>query len=168
MDVVLGIGNPWRRDDGAGPAVAHRLKGRLPNSVRVRTVGGEATELLDALRGAALAVLIDAMESGSHGEPTEPGTVRRFDAAAGPLPASFSRLSSHGLGVPEALELARALGHLPPGVLVYGIEGADFTPGQGLSPEVETAVRKVTAELIALLADEEPAPQQQVRCRWKM
>jgi len=147
--VVLGMGNPWRRDDGAGPAVARRLTGRLPESVAIHTVGGDPAELLDALRGADLAVVVDATASTAG---VEPGTVHRFDATAGPLPATFGRLSSHGLGLTEAIELARSLGRLPRSVLVYGIEGADFEPGQGLSPAVETAVRHVTAELISLLA----------------
>ena len=147
MDIVLGIGNPWRRDDGAGPTVARRLAGRLPENVRVLAVGGDITELLDAFRGADLAVLVDAVSSGE-----EPGTIHRFDATATPLPAHFGRLSSHGLGLAEAIELARMLGRLPPGVHVYGIEGADFRPGEGLSPAVEHAVGRVTAELIGLLA----------------
>jgi hydrogenase maturation protease len=145
--VVLGIGNPWRRDDGAGPAVARRLAGRLPETVRLQAVGGEITELVEAFRGVHLAILIDAVSSGD-----DPGTIHRFDATTTPLPAHFGRLSSHGIGLAEAIELARTLGGLPHGVHVYGIEGADWSPGQGLSPAVERAVARVTAELIGLLA----------------
>jgi len=147
--IVLGIGNPWRRDDGAGPAVATRLSGRLPESVAIHTLAGDPLELVDALRGAEVVVVVDATVSESG---VEPGTVHRFDATAEPLPATFGRLSSHGLGLAEAVELARTLGCLPRSILVYGIEGADFHAGQGLSPAVETAVRRVTAELIGLLA----------------
>jgi len=31
--VVVGVGNPYRGDDGAGLAVAERLRGRLPDGV---------------------------------------------------------------------------------------------------------------------------------------
>jgi hydrogenase maturation protease len=152
VDLVVGIGNPWRRDDGAGTAVARRLAGLLPDGVRIAIVGGEATELIETFRDADLAVLVDAVASGG-----EPGTVFRFDAVAEPLPAGFGRLSSHGLGLAEAIELARVLGRLPTGVLVYGIEGVDFTPGQGLTAAVERAVGRVTSELILLLATPDQA-----------
>ena len=69
-----------------------------------------------------------------------------------PLPAVFSRSSTHSFGVAEAVELARALGRLPARVVVFGIEGRDFTPGEGLSPDVDAAVdevvRRVTEEAI--------------------
>jgi hydrogenase maturation protease len=138
MDLVLGLGNPFRRDDGAGAEVARRLAGRLPAGARVLTLHGETAEIVEALRGASSAVLIDATAAGGP-----PGTVRCFDATAGPLPAGLSNVSSHGLGLPAALELLRILGGLPETVLVYGIEGKDFAPGEGLSPEVEAAVGRV-------------------------
>jgi hypothetical protein len=43
----------------------------------------------------------------------------------------------------EAIELARALGQLPPRLIVYGVEGADFTAGEGLSLDVEKAAQAV-------------------------
>lgn len=141
--LILGVGNPLRRDDGAGAAVAGRLAGRLPGHVTVAAVPGGAAEILAALQGAAQAILVDATSSGAP-----PGTVRRFDAAAGPLPASFARASSHGLGVAEAVELARALGQLPPHLVVYGIEGEDFGMGEGLTPAVVAAMERV-AEAVA-------------------
>jgi hydrogenase maturation protease len=43
------------------------------------------------------------------------------------------------------------LGRLPARLVVYGIEGRDFTQGEGLSPEVDAAidevVRRVTEEV---------------------
>lgn len=146
--VVLGAGNPFRRDDGAGPAVARRLAGRLPAGVTVAAIPGDAADLLAALEGAARAVIVDATASGAPA-----GTVRVFDAAAAPLPATFCRSgSSHGLGVAEAVELARVLGRLPPRLTVYGIEGADFTDGEGLSPAVDAAVEAVAGELLVELS----------------
>jgi hydrogenase maturation protease len=143
MVTILGVGNPLRRDDGAGAAVAARLAGRLPGHVLVDSIPGSAVEILIALRGAAQAVLIDATSSGAP-----PGTVHRFDAADGPLPSRFSTGSSHGLGVAEALELARALDRLPPRLAIYGIEGEDFGLGDGLTPAVATAVERVAEEVL--------------------
>jgi hydrogenase maturation protease len=143
MTVVLGAGNRWRRDDGAGRDVAHRLRQRLPESARVVEVSGEATELLAAWEGAEAAVVVDAVSSGSP-----PGTVHRFDAAAEPLPASLTTPSSHGFGVAQAVELGRRLGRLPPRLVVYGVEGEDFGHGEGLSPTVERAVGEVVEAVV--------------------
>jgi hydrogenase maturation protease len=140
--VVVGVGNRFRRDDGAGPAVVDRLAGRLPESVEAVEVPGGAAEVLAAFDGCARAVLVDAMTSGAP-----PGLVRRFDAAAGPLPAGLGGTSTHGLGAAEAVELARALGRLPRALVVFGIEGADFGEGEGLTPAVAAAVARVAEEV---------------------
>ena len=143
--IVLGAGNLFRRDDGAGLAAARRLRETLPGGVRVIEKEGDLASLLDAWAGAEAVVVIDATSSASP-----PGTIRRFEAHERPLPSVFSRSSTHAFGVAEAVELARVLGRLPASVVVYGIEGRDFTAGEGLSPDVAAAVdevvRRVTEE----------------------
>ncbi len=61
--------------------------------------------------------------------------------------ARVFRSSTHAFGVGDAVELARALGRLPARVVVYGVEGADFTAGAPLSAAVESAVEHVVDEL---------------------
>ena len=39
-----------------------------------------------------------------------------------------------------SLALGRVLRELPPMLVIYGIEGQEFNPGRGLSPEVAAAV----------------------------
>jgi hydrogenase maturation protease len=92
-------------------------------------------------------LVVDGAASGAP-----PGTIRRFDARSGPLPARLLRTSTHAFGVPDAVELARALGRLPARLEVYAIEGARFTTGAELSPAVERAV----GELAASLAGRDP------------
>jgi hydrogenase maturation protease len=140
--IVLGVGNPDRGDDAAGRAVVRILRDTLPKDIEVAEHGGEATALLAWLQDAGAAFLIDASSSGAP-----PGTIRRFDAAAAPLPQSIFGLSTHGFGVGEAVELARALGQLPPRCIVYGIEGASFAAGAALSRPVEMAVADVAERL---------------------
>jgi hydrogenase maturation protease len=132
--VIIGVGNPWRRDDGAGIEVARRTGGV--------TFEGDGTGLLDAWAGASDVVVVDAASSGAA-----PGTIRRFDAAAGPLPAQHLRSSSHHFGVADAIELARSLDRLPPRLVVYAIEGEDFGAGPELSEPVARAVDALVAEL---------------------
>lgn len=145
--IIVGAGNAFRKDDGAGLVTARRLRGALAADIRVLVKEGDFASLIDDWQGADAVVLIDATSSGA-----EPGTIRRYDAHQRPLPSVFARSSTHSFGVAEAVELARALGRLPPRVVVFGIEGRDFTPGEGLSPDVDAAVdevvRRVTEEAI--------------------
>jgi hydrogenase maturation protease len=134
--VVIGVGNLLRGDDAAGVLVAHRLRGRA----RVIEQNGEAGALVEALRGARAAYIVDA----ARGD--RPGRVHRLDATARPLPQMFS-CSTHGFGVAEGVELARALGVLPPVCVVYALEGARFETGQAMSAELEAALPAVAAHI---------------------
>jgi hydrogenase maturation protease len=143
--LLIGVGHEGRRDDAAGVRVARLVRALLWPQARVVECEGGATSLLDAWQGEAAVVVVDAMSSG-----VTTGTVRRLDASRGPLPAELFRGSTHGLGLTEAIELARSLGRLPSSLVVYGIEGADFELGTRLSYPVECAVREA-----ALLISEE-------------
>lgn len=139
---MIAVGNPLRRDDGAGAAVLERLRGRLPSDVELVAAGGEPSDLLDAWDGAASAVVVDAVRTGAA-----PGSLHRFDASLAPLPARTGSASTHGLGLAEALELGRALGRLPARVVVVGIETGDDGQGGGLSEPVAAAIEGA-AELV--------------------
>jgi len=153
--LVIGIGNPDRGDDGAGRAAAKWLRDRPLSGVDIIEHDGEVSSLLDRLDGAAAVYLIDACTSGAPA-----GAVHRIDAAAAPLPQEAFSLSTHGLGLAEAIELARALGRLPERCIVYAIEGRNFDTGAPLSPPVAAAIavagERVQAELCAVEAAEEP------------
>ncbi len=140
--VVIGIGNPDRGDDAAGRTVARLLRNTVARGIEVFEHDGEATTLLALLDDTAAAFLIDASASGAPA-----GTVRRFDAADGPLPADMFGLSTHGFGLAEAIELARALGCLPPCCVVYAIEGESFEIGAPMSPTMSAAVTDVAARI---------------------
>jgi len=146
--VVIGVGNLYRRDDAAGLMVTQRLRQIAPSHVTVMELEGEPTSLLDAWKDAHTVVVIDAVFSGA-----EAGTIHRLDAQAGAIPQELFRYSTHAVSVAEAIELARALGQLPPKLLVYGIEGKDFRAGVGLSPEVEGSVAELTERVLQELLD---------------
>jgi hydrogenase maturation protease len=109
--------------------------------------------LLEAWNGAELAIVVDSAVSGA-----EPGTVRRFDASTGPLPAGPVGSTTHALGVAEAIELARALDRLPRRVIVYCIEGSSFATGATLDPSVERAIDE-TVERIVVDLVRRPRPE---------
>lgn len=139
---VIGVGNRHRRDDGVGLVVAERLRSEAGSGVVVMESGGDAAELIEAWGGVSRVIVIDAVHSGAA-----PGTVVRVDAIREPLPADAFQTSTHAFGLAAAVELARALGQLPPVLVVYGIEGVDFGHGEGLSPEVAAAASEVVDRL---------------------
>ncbi len=135
--MVIGVGNALRHDDAAGLEVARMVRALVdPARVAVIEHEGEQSALLDIWEGAAAVVLVDAIRSGAPA-----GTIHRVDASEQPLPAPpWGSSSTHAIGVAEAIELARALGRLPARVVVYGVEGARFDAGDGLSKEVRDAM----------------------------
>ena len=120
------------------------LAGQLPADVEIAELGGEMTAVLDKLENADVAVLVDACRGGAPA-----GSVLRFDAVEHGLPSDAFAVSSHGVSVANALELARALGDLPAVCIVYGIEGIRFDPGAALSAPVTEAVREVARRVYA-------------------
>lgn len=139
--VVIGLGNRLRGDDAAALLALDGLD--LGPEVELIAHEGEADLLLDRWQGAAAVILLDSLRSGA-----EPGSIRRFDVAAGPLPVALTRTIGHGVGLAEAIELARALHRLPPRVVVLTLEGTGFGLGDPLSPAVERGMAELRAALV--------------------
>ena len=145
---VIGIGNRYRSDDAAGLAVLDQVRVRLPLTVTLRESLGDGTELLYCWHDCEMAIAVDAVSSGAT-----PGTVHRFDAHRQPLPAQPFRSSTHSFGLAEAIEMGRALDNLPRSLVVYGIEGRNFTPGVDMSRRVRSAVAVVSQRVGADVAE---------------
>jgi len=135
---IICCGNPDRGDDGAGVLVAARLRDL---GVNAETRTGEASELLEAWRGADHVVVVDAVETGAPA-----GTVWRWEGWQTNFPTRRST-STHGLGLSEAITLARVLDRLPHRLRIYGIEGRRFGHGAEVSPEVTLAVEEVVRQI---------------------
>jgi hydrogenase maturation protease len=132
-----------RGDDVAGLAVAERLReGGAP------VVVAQPANLIDAWAGMRDVIVVDTVYSGAAA-----GTVHRIDAGREPLPAQIGGSSTHGLGLADAIELARAVSRLPSRLRIVGIEGHAFGVGDELSADVERAVALVADELIALVTE---------------
>src|SRR5579862_4300725 len=103
--VVAGLGSEYRRDDGAGLAVANRVASLFPD---VGDVGplGEPLDLLGRWDDADLAVIIDTVRSGAaSGTITLIDFKEAEDAAEPPMPIATS---THGIGLIGTLRIARA------------------------------------------------------------
>jgi hydrogenase maturation protease len=141
--VIIGVGNDFRRDDGAGLAAVRELRGSAPRNVTIVELEGEATTLIEAWSGCHLAIVVDAVKGGN-----DAGHVYRFDALAERLPAALFPCSTHAFGISAAIELARALGRLPGRLVIYGIEGHSFNRGRGLTENVGRAVEEAAARIL--------------------
>lgn len=140
---IIALGNRFRGDDGVGPDIADRLRAAMPGVAIVEGIE-DSMAIVNAWSGKALALVVDAAASGAP-----PGTLHRRDLGAAPLPKELGRCSSHGLGLAEAIELARVLDQLPERLVIYAVEAASFEPGAPLSPEVAEAAGNA-ATLIAV------------------
>ena len=142
--VIIGVGNPWRRDDGIGWAVAEAVGHRLGPAVEVVESDGEPTRLLDAWAGIDVAVVVDAVRGGGA-----PGKIHVWTDDS-ELPGTSPSTGSHALGLADAVALGRALHRLPKRLIVVGVEAHDTTPGHGLSSAVAGAVEEAV-DVIATL-----------------
>jgi hydrogenase maturation protease len=145
--VVIGVGNEFRRDDGAGPAVVARLRDLAPDGVQLVITDGEPARLVEAWTGAALAIVVDAVRA----QPPHPGQVHRF-VVDRPRAGMGRSASSHGLSLDDAIGLSMALGRMPGRLIVHAIEAADLAQGPGLTPPVAAAVGAVAAEIMHSLS----------------
>ena len=141
--LVVGIGNEYRGDDGIGVVIARKIREKCPSSVCVKEESGEGAALMEAWRGYESVILVDAVSSGSP-----PGTIVTIDAGKKKVPAKLFHSSTHAFGIAEAVELARAMAMLPPRLWIFGIEGAAFSAGIGMSNEVQESAEHVVEEIL--------------------
>ncbi|MEV8438719.1 hydrogenase maturation protease [Actinosynnema sp. NPDC051121] len=144
--VVVGVGNEFRRDDGVGPAVAREVS-RL--GVPAQITDGDPVRLMEAWAGADLVVVVDAVRC----VPSRPGRVHRMSFVGLGDPAT----SSHGFGVPEAVELAQVLDRLPRRLVVFAVEVAEVGFGPGLSAPVAAAVPALVRDVVREVEPDAPA-----------
>ena len=143
MKIIIGVGNTFRKDDGAGHAAASLVKAKAEPGVRVLIRGGEAADLLECWGPDDDVVIIDAMKAG-----LAPGSFKRIDALVAKFPVEDFKFSSHSFGVAEAIEIGRVLSRLPKSLIVYGIEAGEVGDGEGLTAEVEKAVAEVAKRIL--------------------
>ena len=141
--MVIGVGNEFRRDDGAGPAVVGRLRDLVPPGVNLVVTDGEPTRLMEAWTGATLAIVVDAVRA----HPARPGRAHRF-VVDRPGAGSARAASSHGLGLDDAISLSMALDRMPGRLIVHAIEASDLAQGTGLTPAVAAAVDPVARAIL--------------------
>lgn len=144
---VIGIGQRAAGDDGVGLAVLSALRERaVPSGVELLEVA-DPTALVELLNARVPIILVDAVLGSPEGE-----VVERLPEELAERPSL--RLSSHGLGLLEAIELARTLGggQISSPIRIVGITIArPECYRQGLSPEVAAAVTRAAQRVLSLV-----------------
>jgi len=152
---VIGCGNPEAGDDAVGLLAVGLARRRLSPEVEV-VQAGASLRVLDLLDDVDAVVIADAVRTPSGAR--EPGTIVRAIGDADGLPAELrNSLSSHGLGLAEAVGLAAAMGPLPR-VTFVGVEAEDLTAGHGLSPAVASALPALVDAIVREVAAMAEAP----------
>ena len=149
--LLIGVGNKFRQDDAVGLVIAEKFHNQVdPDTktpeIKIIEASGEGVALMELWQHATTVYLFDAVMSGG-----EVGKIHRIDAQIEVVPAKFFNYSTHAFSVAEAVELARTLNQIPTKLIIYGVEGKNFSHGIGLSPEVEKATEKVLQEVLVEL-----------------
>ncbi len=148
---VIGCGTLDAGDDAVGILAVRAARGRLASMGVEVLESASPLDLVHLVEGVDAAVIVDGVRAPSGGR--DPGELVRAEAGPGePLSAELrSSLSSHGLGLAEAVGLTAALGTAPR-VIVLGVEVEEVTAGAGLSPSVAAALSALVERLLAEVA----------------
>jgi hydrogenase maturation protease len=137
--VVVGLGNEFRSDDGCGPAAARRVSELCGKAIDVIQPLADGTGLILAWSPYRTVFLIDSVKSGGP-----VGTIYRFEPLTENLPEEvFRPASSHRLSLSQIIRLAQTLQKLPGRLILFGIEGINFDYGTAMTQEVAAAVDEV-------------------------
>ncbi|MEF8881659.1 MAG: hydrogenase maturation protease [Halapricum sp.] len=144
-DAVIALGNPFRKDDGVGPILLDRLRGRELPDVEFVDLGDPGFRLIHALADYSSVVIVDAVDFGA-----EPGTFEVFDPAD-TKPTQRER-SSHKTDVFELLEVSEAV-EAPTTVRVFGVQPRSVDFGDDLTDEVTAVLPRATDALVDTIED---------------
>ena len=136
--LILGLGNPFRGDDGVGPAVIAALNSQeLSSDVVVLDGGTPGLETVLIWKGYQRVIIVDAADMGMR-----PGSWRRFLPGEAVLSVGNGAVQGtlHAAGLAEALALAEALEILPPELVIYGVQPANTGWSADLTGVVAAAV----------------------------
>jgi len=141
--ILLGVGNRLSRDDGIGPTIAQILIDSDWLAIDCGTALENAVGIA-ARNRPELVVIVDAAKMG-----LPPGSIRRLsDRSSGAILAS-----THSLPLPFVLDRMRGKVGL---LVLIGVEPADLSLGEGLSPPVADAAIRLARILLCNRLDSIP------------
>ncbi len=146
--LIGGIGNVLLGDDGVGPYILRLLDSRyrFSDEVELADLGTPALDLTHQIVGLRSLILIDSVAS----DKDAPGTVVLYRREEIMSVAPGERLDPHSPALSECLLTAEMLGASPEHVLLVGIVGETYEPGEPMS----TAVRQSVEEAMQAILQE--------------
>jgi hydrogenase maturation protease len=145
--LVLGIGNTVMSDDGVGVKVVQKLEKDycLPAHVDIMDGGTLGLDILPRLEGVQKLIIVDALETGGL-----PGTCIRLVGEDIPI-ALETKVSPHQMGLKDLLAVSHLMeGHLPPEMVLIGVQPECIELGTELTPVVEAQL----GNLLSLVIEE--------------
>ncbi len=151
--LIGGMGNVLLGDDGVGPYVVRLLESqyRFADNVEVVDLGTPALDLVHQIVGLNALILVDSVASPELAA-TPPGTIVLYRKADIVRETPAQRLDPHSPALSECLLSAEMLGASPEHVLLVGLVGKSYEPGDSLSEAVSRAVDKAIEAVLGELA----------------
>ena len=147
--LVLGVGNVFYGDEGAGVHLVHflRQKYAFPVSVEIVDGGTLGWQLLNLIAEYDHVILVDAVAA-------PPGKVYRFGRHDVPDEIGYGKLSSHEWEVPDLLSAMDLYGDLPEVTCVaIGVRPLEFESGE-IGVHLSDAVRARMPALASVVLQE--------------
>lgn len=149
------MGSRLRGDDSFGPRVIDLLSDcSLPQNMVLWDLGTAGLTVASDLSEYDFIIFLDTIESSGG-----PGTLYKKEITVEEIGVDgvtdLVSLSLHEAGLEGLLKLAKALGTLPPRVILIGCEPKSLEPSLKLSKEVEAAARKAVSLVMEILRLEE-------------
>ena len=139
--IIVGVGNPYRGDDGAGWAVIDELE-KMVDSKYLLKSQADVGELLDIFSRWPIVYIVDACLAKAM-----PGSWQRIDALQESIPQERAQTSTHGFSLSQTIDLAKALHQLPKQLIIYAITGKTYLLKDLLSTPIAQAIHPVAKEI---------------------
>lgn len=152
--LILGVGNPLRRDDGIGSKVIRLLKQNRANKksryklsadIDLLDGGSDGLGLIEYLKEYKKVIIIDAVEM-----KLAPGTIRVFTPREAVMTIKTDSLSTHGFGIAELIKLAKEL-DINPELIIVGVQPEDVSFGEKLSYSVASVLDKLIKIILKII-----------------
>lgn len=142
--LVLGVGSPFG-DDQLGWETINVLQAlttlhQYSSRLTLLSCDRPGVQLLELMKGASTVFIIDAVKTGAP-----MGSIHHFQNKE--IEGLTSSLSSHAMGVAQAIELGRILNVLPTEIHLYGIEIGTLEFQFKMSKPILKAVNQLTVQI---------------------
>jgi hydrogenase maturation protease len=139
--LIVGIGNRFRGDDGAGPFLIDCLRGKVGEILL--DVGEEPLNYLGVIESVAPDTVL-VFDTAQMGE--KPGTIRRVNIEGLSISAT---VSTHSIPLEQILRLIET--RTQSNIVLFGVQPRRLELGNGMSPEVRGAVIRFASQLESIL-----------------